>query len=86
MVSTKKEAPIGQMSLNQLVKEFSEQGVIVKIFDNPEKALELALQVEKDAVLYYMEAHAASKKRRAREARRESTEAPPDQHPIALVK
>ena len=34
----------------------------------PEKALELALQVEKDAVLYYMEAHAASKKRRAREA------------------
>jgi rubrerythrin len=35
---------------------------------DPEKALELALQVEKDAVLYYMEAHAASKKRRAREA------------------
>jgi rubrerythrin len=35
---------------------------------NAEKALELALQVEKDAVLYYMEAHAASKKSRAREA------------------
>ena len=35
---------------------------------NPEKALELALQVEKDAVLYYMEAHAASKKRSTREA------------------
>ncbi len=35
---------------------------------NPERALELALQVEKDAVLYYMEAHAANKKRRAREA------------------
>ena len=31
-------------------------------FDS-EKALDLALQVEKDAVLYYMEAHAASKKR-----------------------
>jgi len=35
---------------------------------NPEKALELALQVEKDAVLYYMEAHAASKKRSTRTA------------------
>jgi len=35
---------------------------------NPEKALELALQVEKDAVLYYMEAHSATKKPRAREA------------------
>lgn len=35
---------------------------------NPEKALELALQVEKDAVLYYMEAKAASKKRSTREA------------------
>jgi len=35
---------------------------------NPERALELALQVEKDAVLYYMEAMAASKKRRSREA------------------
>ena len=30
---------------------------------NPEKALELALQVEKDAVLYYTEALAVSKKR-----------------------
>jgi rubrerythrin len=35
---------------------------------NPEKALELALQVEKDAVLYYTEAHAANKKSRSREA------------------
>lgn len=35
---------------------------------NPERALELALRVEKDAVLYYMEAQAASKKRRSREA------------------
>lgn len=35
---------------------------------NPEKALELALRVEKDAVLYYTEAHAANRKRRAREA------------------
>jgi rubrerythrin len=33
-----------------------------------EKALELALQVEKDAVLYYTEAYAANKKRRARNA------------------
>jgi rubrerythrin len=35
---------------------------------NPEKALELALQVEKDAVLYYTEALAATKKRSTREA------------------
>jgi len=35
---------------------------------NPEKALELALQVEKDAVLYYMEAHAASRKRSTKAA------------------
>ena len=35
---------------------------------NPEKALELALQVEKDAVLYYMEAQAASKKRSTKAA------------------
>jgi rubrerythrin len=35
---------------------------------DPEKALELALQVEKDAVLYYMEALAATKKRSTREA------------------
>lgn len=35
---------------------------------NPQKALELALQVEKDAVLYYTEAYAASTKRKSREA------------------
>jgi rubrerythrin len=35
---------------------------------NPESALELALQVEKDAVLYYLEASRANKKRAAREA------------------
>jgi len=35
---------------------------------DPESALELALQVEKDAVLYYSEAHRANKKRAAREA------------------
>lgn len=35
---------------------------------NPESALELALQVEKDAVLYYTEAYQANKKRSAREA------------------
>lgn len=35
---------------------------------NPEKALELALQVEKDAVLYYMEAHAAARKRSTKTA------------------
>jgi len=35
---------------------------------NPEKALDLALQVEKDAVLYYTEAHASTKRRRTREA------------------
>jgi rubrerythrin len=37
---------------------------------NPEKALELALQVEKDAVLYYTEAYAASRKRSTKEALR----------------
>jgi rubrerythrin len=35
---------------------------------NPERALELALTVEKDAVLYYTEALAANKKSRSREA------------------
>jgi rubrerythrin len=35
---------------------------------DPEKALELALQVEKDAVLYYTEAHAASRKRSTKAA------------------
>jgi rubrerythrin len=35
---------------------------------NPKKALELALQVEKDAVLYYTEAHEASRKRATKEA------------------
>ncbi len=35
---------------------------------DPESALELALQVEKDAVLYYTEAYNANKKRKAREA------------------
>ena len=35
---------------------------------DPEQALELALQVEKDAVLYYTEAYAATKKRRTKEA------------------
>jgi len=35
---------------------------------NPEAALKLALQVEKDAVLYYTEALAATKKRSTREA------------------
>ena len=35
---------------------------------DPESALELALQVEKDAVLYYSEAHRANKKRAARQA------------------
>lgn len=35
---------------------------------NAEKALELALQVEKDAVLYYTEAYMANKKGRARQA------------------
>ncbi len=33
-----------------------------------EKALELALRVEKDAVLYYTEAHAATRKKKTREA------------------
>jgi rubrerythrin len=35
---------------------------------NPEKALELALQVEKDAVLYYTEALAATRKRSTKQA------------------
>jgi len=35
---------------------------------NPETALELALQVEKDAVLYYTEAMRAATKKKAREA------------------
>jgi len=35
---------------------------------NPEKALELALQVEKDAVLYYMEALASARKRSTKQA------------------
>jgi rubrerythrin len=35
---------------------------------NPESALELALQVEKDAVLYYSEAHRANPKRTAKKA------------------
>ena len=35
---------------------------------NPEKALELALQVEKDAVLYYMEALSSAKKRSTKQA------------------
>ena len=35
---------------------------------NPEKALELALQVEKDAVLYYTEAYAASSRKKTKEA------------------
>jgi len=35
---------------------------------NPESALELALQVEKDAVLYYSEAHRVNKKRKAKKA------------------
>jgi rubrerythrin len=35
---------------------------------SPERALELALMVEKDAVLYYTEALAANKKGRSREA------------------
>lgn len=50
-----------------------------------EKALELALQVEKDAVLYYMEAHAASKKRRAREALSELIEEE-KRHVVELTK
>jgi len=35
---------------------------------NAEKALELALQMEKDAVLYYMEAHGATRKRSTKQA------------------
>ncbi len=35
---------------------------------DPESALELALQVEKDAVLYYTEAFMANKKRKAKKA------------------
>jgi len=35
---------------------------------NPEKALELALQVEKDAVLYYTEAYAAARRKRTKAA------------------
>ena len=35
---------------------------------NPESALELALQVEKDAVLYYSEAYRVNKKRKAKKA------------------
>lgn len=35
---------------------------------NPESALELALEVEKDAVLYYSEAHRVNKKRKAKKA------------------
>jgi rubrerythrin len=35
---------------------------------NPRKALELALQVEKDAVLYYTEAYASARKRATKEA------------------
>jgi rubrerythrin len=35
---------------------------------DPESALELALEVEKDAVLYYSEAHRASKKQKAKKA------------------
>ncbi len=35
---------------------------------NSERALELALQVEKDAVLYYTEAYQANKRKRPREA------------------
>jgi rubrerythrin len=35
---------------------------------DPEKALELALQVEKDAVLYYTEAYAGARRKRTKEA------------------
>jgi len=35
---------------------------------NPESALELALQVEKDAVLYYTEAYMVSRKRKSKKA------------------
>ncbi|MFH1501545.1 MAG: ferritin family protein [Candidatus Eisenbacteria bacterium] len=35
---------------------------------DPERALELALQVEKDAVLYYTEAHAATSKKKTKDA------------------
>ncbi len=35
---------------------------------NPESALELALQVEKDAVLYYTEAYMATRKRKTKKA------------------
>ena len=35
---------------------------------NPESALELALQVEKDAVLYYSEAYRVNKRRKAKKA------------------
>ena len=34
------EKAIGQLSLNQLVEEFSELGIIVKIFSDPDEALE----------------------------------------------
>jgi len=45
----------------------SMEKMLKRKFD-PESALELALQVEKDAVLYYTEAYLASRKRKAKKA------------------
>lgn len=51
-----------------IFKNVAKMGTLARRKFNAEKALELALQVEKDAVLYYTEAYMANKKKRAREA------------------
>ncbi len=51
-----------------IFQSLSKMDKVAKGKFNAEKALELALQVEKDAVLYYSEAYIANKKKRAREA------------------
>ena len=51
-----------------IFQSLSKMDKVAKSKFNAEKALELALQVEKDAVLYYTEAYMANKKKRSREA------------------
>lgn len=51
-----------------IFRSLKEMEKLGRVKFNPESALELALQVEKDAVLYYSEAARANKKRAAREA------------------
>ncbi|MBD3348506.1 MAG: hypothetical protein GF400_04845 [Candidatus Eisenbacteria bacterium] len=51
-----------------IFKNIAEMEKLGKRKYNPEKALELALSVEKDAVLYYTEAAAATRRKRTRKA------------------